>query len=261
MIISSFRKNLFDWLNTPTIRYSILAIILANAILLGLETSPTIMLRYGFLLHTLDSICLTIFVIELALKLFSRGFLFFQDPWNLFDFFIIGISLAPISEGFSVLRALRILRVLRALSFAPRLRRTIEGFVSSLPGMSSVFILMAIIFYIGSVISTKLFASEFPMWFGSLGKSAYTLFQIMTLESWSMGIVRPVMEIYSHAWMFFVPFILITSFAVVNVLVGLIVNSMHNAHSEEATEATDAYRDDVLKQLKEISNRLNKLER
>jgi len=120
---------------------------------------------------------------------------------------------------------------------------------------------MAIIFYIGSVISTKLFASEFPMWFGSIGKSAYTLFQIMTLESWSMGIVRPVMEIYSHAWMFFVPFILITSFAVVNVLVGLIVNSMHNAHSEEATEATDAYRDDVLKQLKEISNRLNKLER
>jgi voltage-gated sodium channel len=259
--MSSFRTSLANWLDAPRIRYSILAIIIVNAIILGMETSPNLMTNYGDLLHTLDNICLTIFVIELVLKLFAKGLRFFRDPWNLFDFVVIGISLAPASEGLSVLRALRILRVLRALSFAPRLRRTIEGFISALPGMSSVFVLMAIIFYIGSVISTKLFASEFPMWFGSIGDSAYTLFQIMTLESWSMGIVRPVMEVYPTAWLFFVPFILITSFAVVNVLVGLIVNSMHDAHSEEATEATDAYRDDVLNQLKAMSKRLDELER
>jgi len=261
MKISNLRNNLFEWLNTSKVRYSILAIILLNAVTLGMETSPIIMEKYGKSLSLVDNICLTIFVIELILKLFAVGLRFFKDPWNLFDFFVISISLAPISEGFSVLRALRILRVLRALSFAPRLRRTIEGFVSALPGMSSVIILMAIIFYIGAVIATKLFASEFPIWFGSIGKSLYSLFQIMTLESWSMGIVRPVMEVYPYAWMFFVPFILITSFAVVNVLVGLIVNSMHDAHSEEATEATDAYRDDVINQLKEISRRLDKLER
>ena len=259
--ISNFRSNLFEWLNTAKVRYSILAIILLNAVTLGMETSPIIMEKYGKILSLVDNVCLTIFVIELILKLFAVGLRFFKDPWNLFDFFVISISLAPISEGFSVLRALRILRVLRALSFAPRLRRTIEGFVSALPGMSSVIILMAIIFYIGAVIATKLFASEFPIWFGSIGKSLYSLFQIMTLESWSMGIVRPVMEVYPYAWMFFVPFILITSFAVVNVLVGLIVNSMHDAHSEETTEATDAYRDDVINQLKEISKRLDKLER
>ena len=228
--ISNFRSNLFEWLNTAKVRYSILAIILLNAVTLGMETSPIIMEKYGKILSLVDNVCLTIFVIELILKLFAVGLRFFKDPWNLFDFFVISISLAPISEGFSVLRALRILRVLRALSFAPRLRRTIEGFVSALPGMSSVIILMAIIFYIGAVIATKLFASEFPIWFGSIGKSLYSLFQIMTLESWSMGIVRPVMEVYPYAWMFFVPFILITSFAVVNVLVGLIVNSMHDAH-------------------------------
>ena len=259
--ISNFRSNLFEWLNTAKVRYSILAIILLNAVTLGMETSPIIMEKYGKILSLVDNVCLTIFVIELILKLFAVGLRFFKDPWNLFDFFVISISLAPISEGFSVLRALRILRVLRALSFAPRLRRTIEGFVSALPGMSSVIILMAIIFYIGAVIATKLFASEFPIWFGSIGKSLYSLFQIMTLESWSMGIVRPVMEVYPYAWMFFVPFILITSFAVVNVLVGLIVNSMHDAHSEEANEATDAYRDDMINQLKEISKRLDKLER
>lgn len=219
------------------------------------------MARYGNILHLLDTICLTIFVIELVLKLFAKGWRFFRDPWNIFDFFIIGISLVPASEGLSVLRALRILRVLRALAFAPRLRRTIEGFIAALPGMSSVIILMAIIFYIGSVIATKLFASEFPEWFGSIGASGYTLFQIMTLESWSMGIVRPVMEVYPYAWAFFVPFILITAFAVVNVLVGLIVNSMQEAHSEEETEATDAYRDDVLTQLRAISKRLDDLER
>ena len=261
MKISNLRNNLFEWLNTAKVRYSILAIILLNAVTLGMETSPIIMEKYGKILSLVDNVCLTIFVIELILKLFAVGLRFFKDPWNLFDFFVISISLAPISEGFSVLRALRILRVLRALSFAPRLRRTIEGFVSALPGMSSVIILMAIIFYIGAVIATKLFASEFPIWFGSIGKSLYSLFQIMTLESWSMGIVRPVMEVYPYAWMFFVPFILITSFAVVNVLVGLIVNSMHDAHSEEANEATDAYRDDVINQLKEISKRLDKLER
>ena len=174
MKISNLRNNLFEWLNTAKVRYSILAIILLNAVTLGMETSPIIMEKYGKSLSLVDNICLTIFVIELILKLFAVGLRFFKDPWNLFDFFVISISLAPISEGFSVLRALRILRVLRALSFAPRLRRTIEGFVSALPGMSSVIILMAIIFYIGAVIATKLFASEFPIWFGSIGKSLYS---------------------------------------------------------------------------------------
>ena len=242
----------------------VISVILISAIAVGFRTyeetfNPEIYLYLSYL----DYFITTVFLVEIIIRLVAedKTLNFFKDPWNLFDFFVISISLAPISEGFSVLRALRILRVLRALSFAPRLRRTIEGFVSALPGMSSVIILMAIIFYIGAVIATKLFASEFPIWFGSIGKSLYSLFQIMTLESWSMGIVRPVMEVYPYAWMFFVPFILITSFAVVNVLVGLIVNSMHDAHSEEATEATDAYRDDVINQLKEISKRLDKLER
>jgi voltage-gated sodium channel len=151
---------------------------------------------------------------------------------------------------------LRILRVLRVISVAPSLRRVVEGFVTALPGMGSVFLLMAIIFYIGSVMATKLFGSSFPQWFGTLGQSGYSLFQIMTLESWSMGIVRPVMEIYPHAWAFFVPFIMVTTFAVVNLLVGLIVNSMQDAHSAEEGERTDAYRDEVLERLKAIEVQL-----
>ena len=131
-----------------------------------------------------------------------------------------------------------------------------QKFIQALPGMGSVFLLMAILFYIGAVISTKLFSYSFPAWFGDLGLSAYTLFQIMTLESWSMGIVRPVMEVYPYAWLFFVPFIMVTTFAVVNLLVGLIVNSMQDAHHAEDEVKTDAYRDEVLERLEAIERRL-----
>jgi len=120
---------------------------------------------------------------------------------------------------------------------------------------------MSLIFYIGAVMATKLFGSSFPEWFGTIGDSAYSLFQIMTLESWSMGIVRPVMEVYPQAWAFFVPFIMVTTFAVVNLLVGLIVNSMQDAHAEESNAATDAYRDEVLKRLSEIEARIDGLKR
>ncbi|MBT8457414.1 MAG: ion transporter [Rhodobacteraceae bacterium] len=253
----NFRTNLDNWLNRPAVRNTIIGIILFNAVLLGLETSAPVMERFGSLIFALDKACLTIFVVELALKLFAQGGRFFRSGWNLFDFVIIGISLVPGAQTFSVLRALRILRILRVISAAPRLRRVVEGFITALPGMGSVFLLMAIIFYIGAVMATKLFAESFPQWFGSLGQSAYSLFQIMTLESWSMGIVRPVMEVYPYAWAFFVPFIMVTTFAVVNLLVGLIVNSMQEAHGVEEGEKTDAYRDEVLARLSAIEQRLN----
>ena len=252
------RQILADWLDRPRIRQFIIGVIIFNAILLGLETSPEVMGAAGTIILTLDWICLAIFVIEIALKLVAHGARFFRSGWNVFDFLIVGIALMPATHGLSVLRALRILRVLRVISAAPRLRRVVEGFVTALPGMGSVFLLMGIIFYIGAVMATKLFGASFPEWFGTLGASFYSLFQIMTLESWSMGIVRPVMDVYPYAWLFFVPFIMVTTFAVVNLLVGLIVNSMQDAHAEESNAATDAYRDEVLDRLRKIEERLGK---
>lgn len=258
---SGIRGQLRRWVESTPIRNTVLAVIVINAIVLGLETSVTATEMAGSLLTLIDTVCLVIFVIELAAKLIAYGWRFFLVPWNIFDFLVVSLSLAPGSGGLSVLRALRILRVLRVISFAPRLRRVVEGFISALPGMASVFLLMTIIFYIGAVMATKLFGESYPEWFGTLGRSAYSLFQIMTLESWSMGIVRPVMVDYPYAWMFFVPFIMVTTFAVVNLLVGLIVNSMQDAHQVESTEATDAYRDDVLEKLDAIAVRLDKLEK
>jgi voltage-gated sodium channel len=253
-----FRAKLSDWLSRPSVGWFITAVILLNAVLLGMETSPTLMDRAGPLILALDQICLTIFVVEIGLKLIAQGFRFFRNGWNLFDFVIVGIALVPAAHGLSVLRALRVLRVLRVISVAPRLRRVVEGFITALPGMGSVFLLMAIIFYIGAVMATKLFGASFPDWFGTLGRSAYSLFQIMTLESWSMGIVRPVMMVYPYAWVFFVPFIMVTTFAVVNLLVGLIVNSMQEAHHVEDGERTDAYRDEVLARLEAIEQKLSR---
>ena len=252
----TFRDRILAFLDRPAVRNGILAVILINAVMLGMETSPAIMATAGSLVVAIDILCLGIFVAELALKLFALRGQFFRSGWNIFDFAIVGISLVPGAQTLSVLRALRVLRLLRVISVAPTLRRVVEGFVNALPGMGSVILLMGMIFYIGSVLATNLFGTSFPDWFGDLGASAYTLFQVMTLESWSMGIVRPVMEIYPQSWLFFVPFIMITTFAVVNLLVGLIVNSMQDAHNEESNARTDEYRDEVLARLKAIEERL-----
>ncbi|WP_296642053.1 ion transporter [Roseinatronobacter sp.] len=250
------RANIAAFLDQAWVRNGVIGVILFNAVLLGMETSRPVMGAIGPVILILDKICLGIFVVELALKLYAHRAQFWRSGWNIFDFIIIAIALMPATQGFSVLRALRILRLLRVVSVSPSLRRVVEGFISALPGMGSVFLLMGMIFYIGAVMATKLFQNSFPQWFGDLGNSAYSLFQIMTLESWSMGIVRPVMEVYPYAWAFFVPFIMVTTFAVVNLLVGLIVNSMQDAHAAESNKATDEYRDEVLTRLREIEQKL-----
>ncbi|SEM89473.1 voltage-gated sodium channel [Pseudorhodobacter antarcticus] len=257
----TLRQRVAHWIDHPLTQRVIIGVILFNAVLLGLETSQTVMATYGPLILLLDTLCLTIFIVEITLKLFAHGWRFFKSGWNIFDFVVIGIAIMPGAHSLSVLRAMRILRVLRVISVVPSLRRVVEGFVTALPGMGSVFVLMAIIFYIGAVMSTKLFGADYPEWFGTMGRSAYSLFQIMTLESWSMGIVRPIMADFPYAWAFFIPFIMMTTFAVVNLLVGLIVNSMQDAHNAAEVERTDQYREDVINRLAEIERHLGRLDR
>jgi voltage-gated sodium channel len=191
-------------------------------------------------LTALDQAILAVFVVEIALRLVGRGWRFFRDPWSVFDFVVVGIALLPASGPFAVLRALRVLRVLRMLTMVPSMRRVVGGLLGALPGLGSVFGVIALIFYVASVMATKLFGERFPEWFGSLGQSAYTLFQVMTLESWSMGIARPVLEVYPYAWAFFIPFILIATFTMLNLFIAVIVNAIQHEHSAEAAEAAEA---------------------
>ncbi len=227
-------KRLRQLVTSPRTEQFILALIILNAITLGLETSPWVMARIGPALLVLDKVVLAIFVVEVVARIAVHRAAFFKDPWSLFDFTVVAIALVPAAGPFSVLRALRILRVLRMITLVPSLRRVVGALISALPGMGSIVLLMGLIFYVASVMATKLFGPDFPQWFGSIPASAYSLFQIMTLESWSMGIVRPVMEVHPYAWMFFVPFILCTTFTMLNLFIGIVVNAMQSEHEEEA---------------------------
>lgn len=226
----------------------IIAVIVINAVGLGIETSPAAMALVGPVVIWLDKVAIAIFVVELLIKLFAYRLAFFKSGWNIFDLAIVSAALVPAGDQFTVLRALRILRALRLVSVVPSMRKVIVGLFSAIPSIATVIVMLLLLFYISAVMATKLFAEAFPQWFGSLGASLYSLFQIMTLESWSMGIVRPVMEVYPYAWTFFVPFILLTSFIVLNLFIGVIVNAMAEATEDEAhTE-----REEIIEQLKSL---------
>ncbi len=244
--------RLASLVNHPRFERFIIAVIVINAITLGLETSPWWMERFGSVLTFIDKACLAIFAAEICARLTANFSGFWRDPWRIFDFTIVAIALLPATGAFSVLRAFRILRVLRLISQFKAIRRVVTGLLAAIPGMASIVLLLGMIFYIFAVISTKLFAASFPEWFGSLGESAYSLFQIMTLESWSMGIVRPVMEQFPLAWMLFVPFILVTSFTVLNLFIGVIVDAMQKEHAEEANADRADLHKEVEKVLKEV---------
>lgn len=208
----------------------ITGLILVNAVTLGLETSPWFEEHYGVLLHRLDKAILVVFSIEMAVKLYAYRLGFFRSGWNNFDLFVTLVSWVPFSGPFSVLRTLRILRVLRLFSVVPQMRKVVTALGKSIPGMTSVMGVLMVVFYVFSVLATKLYgaydAPHMQDWFGSIGKSAYTLFQVMTLDGWSNEIVRPVMKTHPWAWAFFVPFVVMTSFAVLNLFIGIIVDAM-----------------------------------
>ncbi|TKT74206.1 ion transporter [Aquamicrobium sp. LC103] len=210
-------------------------LIIVNAITLGLETYPAAVASFGPLLFFIDRLILAVFVAELLARFAVYRGDFFKDPWRVFDFLVVAIALVPATGNLSVLRAMRILRVLRLVSVVPSLRRVVGGLVAALPGMGSIVLLLGLVFYVFAVMATKLFGESFPEWFGDLASSAYSLFEVMTLDGWSSGVVRPMMEVYPWAWLFFLPFIVATSFAVLNLFIGIIVSAMQEEHDKTAS--------------------------
>ena len=236
----SFRARIGVLLQRQWFQDGILALILVNAVILGMETSPALMADHGPLLVALDQAILAIFVAEIALRVYVHRGDFFRDPWSIFDFTVVAIALVPASGPLAVLRALRVLRVLRVLTIVPSMRRVVGGLLAAIPGLGSIAMVLGLIFYVFAVIATKLFGATYPQWFGTLGASLYTLFQVMTLESWSMGIVRPVMEQHPLAWTFFIPFILVATFTMLNLFIGIIVSAMQSFTETDKAETLAA---------------------
>ncbi len=241
--MTAWRKRLNDLVRSPRTERLVTALIVVNAVTLGLETSATISQALDPWLRLLDMAIVAIFVVEIALRLLAEGPAFFRRGWNLFDFSVIAITLATATGNLSVLRALRVLRVLRLVSVAPQMRRVVEALLHAIPGLGAISSLLLLVFYVGAVMATQMFGASFPEWFGSVGASMYSLFQIMTLESWSMGIVRPVMAVHDWAWAFFVPFILLTSFAVLNLFIAVIVDALQTLQSAEREETRATIRE------------------
>jgi len=237
---AGWRQWLDRWLESAPIHNSLIALILANAVILGLETSPALMAQWGSWLSAADRAILAVFVVEIALRLFVHRLAYFRDPWNVFDFTVVAIALVPASGPLAVLRALRILRVLRLITLVPSMKRVVGGLLSALPGLGSVMGIICIIFYVAAVIATKLFAADFPALFGDLGSSAFTLFQVMTLEGWAMEVVRPVMAVHPLSWIFFLIFILASTFTLLNLFIAVIVNAIHQEGAEDRRDPTTA---------------------
>ncbi len=223
---SGWRVALARRVEAPGVQRWIVGVILVNAAILGLETSASARAAAGGWLRLADALCLAVFVAELMAKILAYRLLFWRNPWNVFDFLVVAVALVPGAGVWAVLRGLRVLRVLRLLTVVPQLRRVVAAFLHAIPGLFGVVAVMLIFFYTAGVLATNLFGGTHPQWFGTLGGSLYSLFQVMTLESWSMGIVRPLMESHPWAWAFFVPFIVIATFTILNLFIGIIVSTM-----------------------------------
>jgi voltage-gated sodium channel len=254
-------------LDSKRFQYFIVAVIVLNAVTLGLETYPGIMARHADLLHGLDRVALAIFTVEIAMKLTAYRLRFFRDPWNVFDFVIVAVALIPASGAFAVLRAMRILRALRLISMIKSMRRVVAALLSALPGMGSIATLLVLVMYVAAVMGTKLFAEASPVYFGSLGKTLFTLFQVMTMEGWA-DIARDIMEVKPWAWVFFLVFILVSTFTVLNLFIAVVVNAMQETvaadlKAEQVAEAHEAHdeRGEILRELRELRAAVERLKR
>ena len=236
---------------------AIITLIVANSITLGLETSPGIVARFGTLLQAVDRTVLGVFVVELLVRFFVYRRRFFRDPWRVFDFLIVGIALMPASGTFSVLRSLRVLRALRLVSMAPSMRGVVSALLSAMPGMASIVGLMAIVLYVSAVMATKLFGALAPEYFGGLGASLFTLFQVMS-EDWS-HIARGVMAKSPYAWMFFVTYLLIATFMMLNLFIAVVVNAMQAQITEDIKEEGEAHTRLILDEVRALRREVEAL--
>ena len=254
------RESVQAFIESARFERAITALIIVNAVTLGLETSPTVVARVGDWLYLIDRTALAVFVVELLLRFFVYGSGFFRDPWRAFDAAVVGIALMPAGGTFSVLRALRVLRVLRLVSLVPSMRGVVGALLTALPGMASIIGLMALVLYVSAVLATKLFGAIAPDLFGGLGSSLFTLFQVMTVEGWP-DIARSIMAESPYAWVFFVSYLLIATFMVLNLFIAVVVNAMQSQVSDDIKGEAEAHTRLILDEVRSLRREIEALRR
>lgn len=260
-MIKFIEHILRNFLESPRFQNFITFIIILNSILIGLETYPEVVKDYESTIDAFDMVILVCFTIEIVLKIFIYRRQFFTNGWDVFDFFVIGISILPAAGSFSIFRALRIIRTLRLLKSLPKLRLIIESLLHSLPSIGWIVVLLAIVYYIYAVVGYNLFSSGYPEYFGSLESALFTLFQIMTLESWSSAIARPIMDGVPYAAVYFVTFILIATYTTLNVFIAIVVNTMNQLAMQGMKEEEEQLKLFVAQQNKLLHKKLDELQK
>jgi len=237
--VAPWRLRLAEFLETARVEHFIVAVILINAVVLGFETSKAAMASHGALLKAIDKACLVIFIVEIGMRLVAYRWAFWRSGWNIFDFAVVAVALVPGAGPWAVLRSLRVLRVMRLLTVIPSLRKVVAAFLHAIPGLGGVLLLMCVFLYTSAVLAVNLFGEKFPQWFGTLGGSLFSLFQILTLEGWA-DMAREVMAVYPWAPLFFIPFIIVATFTVLNLFIGIIVSTMQELATKPEAEETAA---------------------
>jgi voltage-gated sodium channel len=258
--VADFSQRLRRFLDSEIVQNALVGLIVLNAVTLGLATSRTVSDAIGPVLDLVDHVILAVFAVELVLKLVAWRLRFFRSGWNVFDLVVVGISLMPSSGPLSALRALRVLRLLRMISIVPSMRVVIDAMFRALPGMGSIGALLALIVYVGAVLGTNLFGEIAPEFFGTLGASMFTLFQIMTVEGWP-DIARGIMAEMPGAWLFFVVFLLLATFTVLNLFIGIIVSSMEELHEEQKAAKRQAAEAEERGEMSALTAKIDGLER
>jgi voltage-gated sodium channel len=260
--LKAFAKRIVE---APWFEPFMIGLILVNAALIGLETSREFVERYDGWLHVAYDVILVFFIIEAALKITAvapRWKLYFGDGWNLFDFSIIVFSLIPATGDFAlVARLIRVLRVLRLVSAVPQLRLIVATLVRSIPSMAHVILLMSVIFYIYAVTGFHLFGDDDPENWGTLPQSLLTLFQLVTLEGW-VEVMNTALEDHPFAWIYFVSFVLIGTFVVLNLFIAVVINNLEQSKLEQLEDLTQpATHAEVLQELDRTRSALQDLQR
>ena len=231
------RARVRAFVDAPTFQWFIIGVIVVNSIVLGLETSPRLIDAFPWL-SALGWITVAIFVVEITLRIYAHGRDFFRDPWSLFDLVVVAVALIPASGTLSVLRILRVLRVLRLLSAVRSMRRVVAALAATIPGMISIGALLVMLIYIAGVMSTQMFSSTDPENFGDLPTSLLSMFQVMTGDDWAK-VISPVTDEHPAAWGFFITYILISTYIVLNLFIAVAVEALEKQHEESEDEIVD----------------------
>jgi voltage-gated sodium channel len=229
-------------------QFAVVLAILANGVVIGLETYDSIDDEAGGLLATLNDVFLGLFTVELAIRIAAYGshpHRFFRSGWNVFDFLVIGLAYLPwIRESVTLLRVIRLLRVARLVSVVPGLRIVIVGLGRSIAPIGSIGLLTFFLLYVYGMLGWIIYSDHDPEQFGNIGRALLTLFQVLTLEGWNEVLDRE-MELTSWSWVYFVSFVLFATFIVLNVVIAVVVNSIDEAHRvEEERKRRERIRED-----------------